>query len=431
MSAPSKAKSPASGVLQEVRKCLTRLGELPTAASGAEDILPLIDDLELVLGSVSTENADLAEELLCSYEQLGIVFEVTRQLASVQTEPEIIELFADCLARSFYNHRVLVFRPVEGGAWSQQNDASPVDATLAAAIRCASDTGTVVVESYPAESESGIAEVLVACVSAGQEQVCAIVLTCAGGRVRFRSADMLIMESLSTFCGDLIKGRRLLVELRQSSTAMVCALVNAVDQKDTYTSGHSSRVAFYATLLGKRVGLDPKDMQMLQWSALLHDVGKIGIRDDVLKKEGKLTAAEFDHMKEHPVRSFEVVREVPQLQGALAGVLHHHERYDGSGYPSGLHGEKIPLQARVLQIADIFDALTSDRAYRNAYDWERALAILQEESGQTVDPRLIVLFDELIRGRLCDDPQAWQRMFQEGNEFRQLQDALIAIEEVV
>lgn len=417
------------GALQEVRQRVDRLGALLGARGDTEDILPLIDELCLVLGKVSQEQVGLADELLSSYEQLGIVFEVTRRLSSVRSETEIIEIYTECLRSSFYNHRVMVFRPTEDGQWCPDDNASPMDGTLLGAIQSACETGTVVVEPYPHKGESDITEVLVACVNAGQEKVCAIVLTATFGKAKFRSADMLIMESLSTFCGDLIKGRRLLVELRQSSTAMVCALVNAVDQKDTYTSGHSSRVAYYATLLAQRVGLNAKDMQMLQWSALLHDVGKIGIRDDVLKKEGKLTAEEFEHMKEHPTRSCEVVREVPQLRGALDGVLHHHERYNGQGYPAGLRGEEIPLQARIVQIADIFDALTSNRSYRAAYGWEHALSILQEESGQTVDPNLAEIFDELIRSRLHEDPQAWMRMLRKGNEFRKLQDALIAVEE--
>ena len=203
------------------------------------------------------------------------------------------------------------------------------------------------------------------------------------------------------------------------STAMVRSLVSAVDQKDEYTCGHSNRVAYYATLLGRALGLEEDEMRMLQWSALLHDVGKIGIRDDVLKKRGRLTKEEFEHIKEHPVRSYRVVQEVPQLTRALDGVLYHHEHYDGSGYPVGLRGEEIPLQARIIQIADVFDALTSNRAYRAAYDWRRALEILRDEAGRTVDPHLQRVFDRLLRGRLEGRQGAWEEMVRQAEQFVQ------------
>jgi HD-GYP domain-containing protein (c-di-GMP phosphodiesterase class II) len=162
---------------------------------------------------------------------------------------------------------------------------------------------------------------------------------------------------------------------------------------------------------------------MLQWSALLHDVGKIGIRDAVLKKEGKLNDEEFTHIKEHPVRSHKVVQQIPQLQAALDGVLYHHERYNGTGYPAGLKGEQIPLQARIIQIADVFDALTSNRAYRPAFDWGQALDILKKEAGKTVDPHLQPTFDRLLRGIVERDPDSWTKLVARANAFAQVTDS--------
>jgi len=285
-----------------------------------------------------------------------------------------------------------------------------------------------------------ISEVMIAPVISGDVLVCALVLLRPQPSPKFRASEMMLIESLTTFCGDLIRSHRPVGELREMSLAMVRALVNAVDQKDEYTCGHSLRVAYYATTLGQRLGLGELELQMLQWASLLHDVGKIGIRDSVLKKEGKLTPEEFGHIKEHPVRSHKVVQEVPQLLQALDGILHHHERYDGSGYPSGLKGEQIPLQARIIQIADVFDALTSNRSYRKAFDWQRALDILQEEAGKTVDPRLQKTFDTLIRETLdsseAREPEgvigilghstAWERMLERANRFIRALDATAA-----
>ncbi|MCH7840157.1 MAG: HD-GYP domain-containing protein [Planctomycetes bacterium] len=274
--------------------------------------------------------------------------------------------------------------------------------------------------AHAGSSESpdvAIAEVMAAPIFAGTALVCTIVLARSNGSPDFRASDMLLVESLSSFCGDLIRNQRLVREMRSMSVAMVRSLVSAVDQKDEYTCGHSLRVGYYATELGKRLKLRDVDLQMLQWSALLHDVGKIGIRDDVLKKEGKLTEEEFAHIKEHPVRSHRVIQEVPQLADALSGILHHHEHWNGKGYPSGLKGQDIPLQARIIQMADMFDALTSNRSYRQAFSWQKALEILAAEAGATVDPKLQMVFDQMIREQLEDDSEAWDRMVERAGRF--------------
>ena len=280
------------------------------------------------------------------------------------------------------------------------------------------EEGAVLVETPPPGAmPDSVQELMIGPVFAGESSVCGIVLARREGTTPFRASDMLLLEALTMFCGDLIRNHRLMSELREASFTVVRALVNAVDQKDVYTSGHSLRVGYFATMLGERLGLDEHEREMLKWAALLHDVGKIGIRDDVLKKAGKLTEAEFDHMKEHPERSYHVASQVPQLAEALGGVLHHHERFDGSGYPKGLAGEEIPLQARIIIIADIFDALTSDRAYRSAFTWEKALSIMNEESGRTVDPELLAVFDRMLRGHLENDPDAWPRMVRQADAF--------------
>lgn len=369
------------------------------------------------------EHQGMADELLCLYEQLGIIFEVTRKLAGVQNESEVIELMLNSLRRSFEERTVFAAWRRRSGGWALEGSARSVNEWLRALLDRAGERRAVVVETVPPGAMTdATAEVLIGPILSGDAVVCTLVLLRTRQTRSFRASEMQLIESLAAFCGDLIRSHRLVRELREMSIAMVRSLVSAVDQKDEYTCGHSLRVAYFATTLGQCVGLGEVDLQMLQWAGLLHDVGKIGIRDNVLKKEGKLTAEEFAHIKEHPVRSHKVVQEVPQLSQALDGILHHHERYDGSGYPAGLKGEQIPLQARIIQIADVFDALTSNRSYRLAYDWRRALEILEEEAGKTVDPRLQKTFDVLIRKALKDDADAWHRMVERANRFMQGMD---------
>ena len=388
----------------------------------------LVWGLSEAVEQIAAEHGGMADELLSVYEQLGIVFEATRRLPTVQRESEVVDLFAENLRRSFDGHEVFVVRPRPGVGWSAQGADLEIGEWIVALTSRARDQATVLVEIPPSEAMSGaVTELMVGPVFAGDDFVCAIILTRTHGVPEFRSGDMLLLETLTTFCGDLIRNHRLVWELREMCFAMVRSLVNAVDQKDTYTSGHSVRVGYYASLLGRRLDLEEPGIQMLQWSALLHDVGKIGIRDDVLKKQGKLTKEEYDHVKEHPIRSHRVVQEVSQLAGALDGVLHHHERYNGTGYPARLAKDNIPLQARIIQIADVFDALTSDRSYRSAFSWREALAILEKEAGDTVDPHLAGVFNELMLELLEGDDERWPRLVQQANQFTQTTDDVPSI----
>lgn len=379
--------------------------ELPSDAEG------LLGDLSRCAAQVMSEHGGMAEELLGVYEQLGAVFEVTRRLPEMRGESEIIKLFLGSLERTFYRCEIVVARCREPGRWAIQGSDLRVGDWLGTLIEKVRQRRQSIVETPPAgEMPDSIPEVMVGGLHSGDSFVCAFVLLRHRDAPEFRSSEMLLIDSLLKFCGDLVTNHRLVRELGELSMAMVRSLVSAVDQKDEYTSGHSLRVSFYATMLGRELGMPDDELQMLEWSALLHDVGKIGIRDDVLKKSGKLTEEEFNHIKEHPVRSYQVVKGVPQLARALDGALYHHEHYDGNGYPEGLKGEDIPLQARIIQVGDIFDALTSSRSYRAAYCWQKALSILQEEAGSTVDPALQPVFDRLIRERLSDDPASWEAL---------------------
>jgi len=385
---------------------------------------PVLDEvlhpLSTALDQVLVEHQGMADELLSAYEQLGIVFEVTRNLPTLQSEDEVLQLFVGSLRRTFAGCVIFSAERTEAGTWAFDHPEGATWNWLVDMLYGAEGKGTVTVDTLKPLNGEGHREILLAPIRAGEVRFGMIVLARQDPTPRFRASDMMIVESLANFCGDLIRNHRLLRELREMSIQMVRSLVNAVDQKDEYTSGHSLRVAHYATRLGREIKLREIDVQMLQWSALLHDVGKIGIRDSVLKKEGRLTDEELSHIKEHPIRSHSVVKAVPQLADALDGILHHHEHYDGSGYPHGLRGRDIPLQARIIQIADVFDALTSDRSYREAYHWSKALDIMNREAGRTIDPELQATFDQMMRRELEVRSGAWDAMVHEANRFAQM-----------
>lgn len=180
--------------------------------------------------------------------------------------------------------------------------------------------------------------------------------------------------------------------LHKPDLAAVTSLAAAVDAKDRYTSGHSERVARYALALGEALDVEREIRDRLKIAGLLHDLGKIGVPDQVLNKPGSLSRDERDQIEQHPSLGGDIVRRAPQLDALLPAILHHHERWDGKGYPSGLAGEEIPLIARIMGIADAFDAMTSDRPYRKALPVETAILELRTNAGTQFDPALVEAF---------------------------------------
>jgi len=410
---------------RDVREALAQLKSTVTLGTSPHYCESAFSVVEKALQNVLDEHNGMGEELLAAYELLGVVFEVTRRLSVARDESQVLDVFVDGLQRSYVGYEVFARATQtgesEGELGSKRSNPVWIDANIERAFK---ENCVLVVQVPAGIINSDIVQIMVGPVVVGDECTCVIVVARSEQETAFRACDMTMVEALCNYCGDVIRNHRLVLELRGISLSMVRALVNAVDQKDEYTSGHSVRVGYFSLMLGRRVNLTGYELQMLQWSALLHDVGKIGIRDEVLKKEGKLTDEEFTHMKEHPERSYQVVKEIPKLADALPGVLHHHEKYNGKGYPSGLKGEDIPLQARLIQIADIFDALTSNRSYRNAYSWQEALGILDSESGQTCDPKLTAIFIAMMKDHLSHDETAWSSLMKDSEQFLHETDSI-------
>jgi putative two-component system response regulator len=205
---------------------------------------------------------------------------------------------------------------------------------------------------------------------------------------------------------ELLARIRTLVRLKrftdvfEEAREVIIALAAMIDQRDPYTAGHSERVSYYAEMLGAAAGVSPEEREVLRYGGLFHDIGKIAIRDDVLLKPGKLTPEERLEIQRHPVAGRDLLRNMRTLETAMPVVYHHHERYDGSGYPEGLNGESIPLLARVASIADVYDALTTKRPYRDAMTRAEALALMDDERKKGWhDPGLFDLFLGVIASR--------------------------------
>lgn len=184
-------------------------------------------------------------------------------------------------------------------------------------------------------------------------------------------------------------------ELRRSYMATVRALSNAVEARDAYTSKHAERVAAYALEIAKSLGIRLSDTEEMEFGFLLHDIGKVAIADAILYKPGALTEKERALMAQHPVIGAEIVRGIEFLGAAAEVVRSHHERWDGTGYPDGLAGEQIPLAARVFAVADVLDALTTERPYRPASTLRFARRMITEQAGRQFDPGVVEAFNSI------------------------------------
>jgi len=190
------------------------------------------------------------------------------------------------------------------------------------------------------------------------------------------------------------------IAARRNGLSAVYALVSAVEARDPYTYGHSRKVNFYAVALAEAIGLSPDEVSRISVAALLHDIGKIGVPDKILNKKGKLSKEEWEAVKSHPRLGANIVSHIPNLVPCVSGILYHHERWDGSGYPEGLKGEEIPLEARILAIADAFAAMTAARPYRPAINPEDVVKEMKKSSGSQFDPALVDTFVEVIASSL-------------------------------
>ena len=202
------------------------------------------------------------------------------------------------------------------------------------------------------------------------------------------------------FDGSRLETRRLREELTTLRTGVMCALNMLLDLKDLRTGLHATRLAEWAVRVGELLGLEESDLRDIEAASLLHDIGKIGLPDSILLKPGKLSPEEYAITKKHPEYGWAIFRSVPGFERTSLLVLHHHERYDGKGYPAGLAGENIPLGSRIVAVVDSFDAMLSSRAYRAALPVEEAVRRLVTDIGTQFDPKIAPLFIELAEEQL-------------------------------
>jgi diguanylate cyclase (GGDEF)-like protein len=225
------------------------------------------------------------------------------------------------------------------------------------------------------------------------------IVICANRPGGFEELDDDVLLALGNQAGAVLQNRRMHGELRSSYLATVRVLADAIECKDPAVRVHSDEVASYVAAVADELTMEGQRREQLIFASLLHDVGKIGISEQILMKPGRLTDEERSVVELHPRIGCRLLEQVPALRGMSTSVLYHHERWDGDGYPSGLKGEEIPLEARIICVADCFSAMTSDRPYSKGMSVEEACEELERHAGTQFDPRIVQLFTEEVRRR--------------------------------
>ena len=222
-----------------------------------------------------------------------------------------------------------------------------------------------------------------------------------GGHHRIRRSDLKEIGFLEDLPGE--EGRlgreelyQVYKDLLNSYTSTLKVIIKALDSRDAISSGHSQRVADYSKAIADKLGMASAEKRNLELAALLHDVGKIGISEYILGKPGRLTDQELFMVKKHPEIGEQILENVEFLKSTIPPILHHHERYDGKGYPGGLAGDDIPLSAKIISVSETYDYLTSDLSYRNAISKEQAREELKNSSGNQLDPEIVYTFLDTI-----------------------------------
>jgi len=390
-------------------------GKKDAVQAGAEHerFSALLAPIASMIADSSSKEAvlgDLSDELAHKYEEVTLVYELVGAM-EVQKgfHPELDGIFTTIIDRSDLDV-LIVFRPrlkrrrmhcspqVRKELTAENRAALYKMESRARAIVLESGEPWVVNELWKDDRFSHISGVCSHAMSVpievSRDEVGVMTVIRGAGKERFFMGDVTLISTIAKQIAIVIRNARLFSEVRSLFLNLVKSLISIVEAKHKYTKGHSERVHVISCFLGKKLGLKRHAREVLHWASLFHDVGKISVPDAILNKPGTLTDEEFAVIKRHPVVGSEVLSHIEQLHEALPAIRHHHERIDGSGYPDGLKGDEVPLAARIIAVADVYDALTSTRSYRPAMPVSKALEIMRQEEGRHFDPRVLRLFLE-------------------------------------
>ncbi len=378
---------------------LLRMGQLASQHLAAGDRLQKLE----------REVKDLSTHLSTTYEEISLLYRLTQNLKLSSKDEELGALALQWLADVLPAESLAILYTPAADSMGREGRTEPLLLTFGPCPVEATDLAAMVehfglglgqrplIANQPATLADNwqwpaVRELIIVPVCEGPHCFGWLVAVnhLQGGE--FGTVEASLLNSVGAILGIHNSNSDLYQQQREFFAGVVRALTSAIDAKDPYTCGHSDRVARVAVRLAEELGCSKKQVETIYLSGLLHDVGKIGIDDNVLRKPGKLTEAEYEHIKTHAEIGYKILSGIKQLDEVLPVVLHHHEQWDGNGYPKGLAGNAIPLLARIVAVADSFDAMTSDRPYRQGMDDAKLDAILRQGSGQQWDADVVAAF---------------------------------------
>jgi putative nucleotidyltransferase with HDIG domain len=344
-------------------------------------------------------------ELMEKYEELTLLYDISERLECLPSFDEVAnEMLKEAIARVKCKAGRLVLAEEDGGyrerTFSNQNIPESAliyrDSEDTAALCLKRSAPQIVNDPSPSMHREMMLTQLHVPVSLKDNPIGVLSLF-RSHNAPFKSSEKKIAEMLARQAAGKLESSRLYAKLESLFLASIKMLVECIDARDTYTSGHSSRVSIYSVYLARELGLPEDQVRLIEIGALLHDVGKIRIRDNILNKPGRLTEEERSIIKDHPEFGKRIVEHVKKLQDTVPCIYCHHEHFNGRGYPRGLAGDEIPLMGRIVAIADTFDAMTTTRPYRKALSQKQAYDELMQFRRTQFDPHLAELFAEAIR----------------------------------
>ena len=383
----------------------------PVVARRLGDLYVANTTLRLSTAKTRFENRMLSEQLAATREKITLVRKLTSNLKLTRDDEELGSLALEWLAETIpaSSLAILLTPVVDGGLATIKSRSTSTIVTRGVPLldlgdfeslveRCAADTqnGPIVL-NHAATSATDwplprIREVVLAPISEGEHLFGWIAALNHRRGHDFGEVEADLIGCVASILGIHSCNSELYRAQSEVMANVVKALASAIDAKDPYTRGHSDRVARVSVCLAKEMGLDTQTINTIYLSGLLHDVGKIGINDQVLRKPGRLTEEEYEHIKTHAEIGYRILAEIKQIDEVLPVVLHHHEQWNGEGYPRRLRGEEIPLLARIVAVADSFDAMTSDRPYRPGMPDENVDAIMRSGAGGQWDANVVEAF---------------------------------------